>query len=35
MSIIHKKHFNGISKNLCTQKDDLVPEKDKMKKVLS
>ena len=32
MSIIQgKKHFNGISKNLRSQRDDLVPEKDKMK----
>ena len=34
MSIIQKNiHFNGISKNLRGQKDELVPEKDKMKKL--
>ena len=34
MSIIQIKiHFNGISKNLRSQKDDLGPEKDEMKKL--
>ena len=34
MSIIQeKKHLYGIFKNLRSQKDDLVPEKDKMKKL--
>ena len=34
MSIIQKKiHFNGISKKLRSQKDDLVPEEDKMIKL--
>ena len=34
MSIIQKKvHFNDISKNLRSQKDDLVPGPDKMKKL--
>ena len=33
MSIIQKKHFDGISKTLHGQKDDLVPEKNKMTKL--
>ena len=31
--ILIKIHFNGISKNLRSQKDDLVLEKDEMKKL--
>ena len=31
--LFRKIHFNGISKNLRCQKDDLIPEKDKMKKL--
>ena len=34
MSIIQKKiHFSGMSKNLRGQKDDLVPENNKVEKL--